>query len=964
VDEVRKKLIEVALPLAAINAASAREKSMRHGHPSMLHLWWARRPLAACRAVLFASLVDDPSSRTDVYPSQEAQDTERRRLFGIIERLVQWENSTDARVLSEARDEIRKSIAGPLPMVFDPFCGGGSIPLEAQRLGLESRGSDLNPVAVLISKALIEIPSRFAGDPPMNPDGFGLAFKRTPSEVGASGLASDVRYYGQWLRDEAERRIGRLYSTISLPASEGGGTATVIAWLWSRTVKCPNPSCAAQMPLVKSYWLSSKRGKRAWLRPEVDRASCVVKFAVARGDASSDEIKVIGAGTGFVDGKGKKVKASFRCIFCGAGPVKGEYIDHVANGVGFGVIPLAIVADGSSGRAFVEFPRSDGEAIEAKAQKELSNGELSALLPGEPAKGTFGSNAQGRVYGFTKFSDYFTKRQLVLLTSFVHLVQEVRAKVVSDASRTPNNIDAKWRADPQAYADAIATYLAFIVDQMVNHHSSLCGWNAVNAQMRNVFSRHAISIAWDYAEANPFGGSSGSFFSLFERMIKGFAALPTSPSGVVEQADAAVGSVDRVRAVVSTDPPYYGNISYSDLSDFFYVWLRRSVGSTYPGLFTTVLTPKEAELTATPHRFPGDRMLAKRSFEGRLSKTFVELRRIQRSEFPLAVYYAFKQSEGEEDDAGEVDPDDGDDSDGASGAASTGWETMLEALLSAGFSINGTWPLRTEKPGRSVEVGTNALASSIVLVCRPRAHDAPACARRDMLTALRRELPESLHDLQFGNIAPVDLAQAAIGPGMAVFSRYSRVLEADGTPMRVRTALVLINQILDEVLSEQDSEHDPDTRWAITWFEQHGVDEGPYGDAETLARAKDTAVAGLVEAGILHAKAGKVRLLKRDELLADWDRATDKRLTVWETVQYLIRRLEKEGEPKAAELLAKLGSKADSVRDLAYRLYTTCERKKWNTEALSYNALVVAWPEIARLAASAPQGPAQQTLPT
>ena len=407
------------------------------------------------------------------------------------------------------------------------------------------------------------------------------------------------------------------------------------------------------------------------------------------------------------------------------------------------------------------------------------------------------------------------------------------------------------------------------------------------------------------------------------------AQVGSANHGQVTQADAQNQTLT-IGKVVSTDPPYYDNIGYADLSDFFYVWLRRSLRSIFPDLFATLAVPKDEELIATPYRH-GNKDKAESFFLDGMTKAMHRLAEQAHPAFPVTVYYAFKQSETEKE-----------------GTASTGWETFLDAVIQAGFALSGTWPIRTERRARSIGIGNNALASSIILVCRPRRQDAPAATRREFLTALKRELPEALALLQHGNIAPVDLQQSAIGPGMAVFTRYARVLDAEGKAMSVREALALINQTLDEVLAEQEGDFDSDTRWALSWFEQFGFDDGEYGVAETLSKAKNISVSGMVEAGIVASKSGKVRLLKPEELPDNWDPTTDTRLTVWEVVHHLVRTLE-QGETVTADLVAKLGTKADTARELAYRLYTTCERKKRASEALSYNALVQSWPEIARL---------------
>jgi len=461
-------------------------------------------------------------------------------------------------------------------------------------------------------------------------------------------------------------------------------------------------------------------------------------------------------------------------------------------------------------------------------------------------------------------------------------------------------------------------------------------------------------MVWDFAESNPFGDGSGDYtLSVYNMMrVIDEAVLPATEACVF-QAAAQKPMARACPTVVSTDPPYYDNIAYADLSDYFYVWLRRSLRSVFGSvLLRTVLVPKAEELIATAHRFGGDHELAKAFFEDGLAASFDEIRVSSVSETPITVYYAFKQSE-EEDEEGNA-PQDAP----SSTTVSTGWETMLGSLVGAGLTVEGTWPVRTERGTRSISIGTNALASSIVLVCRKRPDDAPTTTRTEFRRLLRQELPAALKNLQRGNIAPVDMAQASIGPGMAIFSRHSKVLEADGSSMTVRTALQLINQALDEYLTEQEGEFDGDTRFAVTWFETHAFDAGQFGEAETLAKARNVSVSGVVEAGILSATAGKVRLLTRKELPDDWDPATDKRLTVWECTQQVIKRLDDKGEEAAADLLARLGSRADPARDLAYRLYTTCERKGWAEEAGAYNRLVVAWSEVEKLAGKSKAAPA------
>jgi putative DNA methylase len=924
-EPVRRKLIEVALPLEAINVASAREKSIRQGHPSTLHLWWSRKPLAACRAVLFASLVDDPSSDPDRFPTPKAVEDERTRLFGIIERLVLWENSTNEAVLEEARAEIRRSTGGNSPPVLDPFCGGGSIPLEAQRLGLMAHASDLNPVAVLITKALIEIPPKFANMPPVHPDarrGVG----GTGAWTGTAGLAEDVRRYGAWMRDEAERRIGHLYPKVRLPTEHGGGEATVIAWIWARTVTCPNPACGARIPLTNKFELSKKKGKEAWVEPIVDQASRTVSYRIGRapGKAPSGTIGRQGA----------------RCIVCGS-TVSLDYIRSEGSARRMGAQLTAIIAEGTRGRHYL--PPDLGHV-------ELAESASPGWAP-ETDLPEHGLGFRVQAYGITKHRDLFTPRQLVALTTFSDLVGRVHEVALLDAAKAGLSLDgpgSSSSSSASARADAVATYLACAVDRLAAMSSTLCWWN-IEGFIAQTFARPTLSMAWDFAECNPFSGSSGNWEGATEWIAEALEGLAPNADGAAHVEHAAtLGARDPV--LVSTDPPYYDNIGYADLSDFFYVWLRRSIGSIHPELFGTMLVPKAEEMVADPDRF-GGRSSAKRHFEAGLEAAFRRIHDVTDARFPTTIYYAFKQSE--------VDGEDG----AASTVASTGWETMLEALLSAGLAIDGTWPLRTERPGRLRENASNALASSVLLVCRARRGDAGITTRKDFLVSLKREMPEALRTLQHGNIAPVDLAQASIGPGMSVFCRHAKVLENDGSPMRVRTALALINQVLDELLTEQEGEFDADTRWAIAWYEQFGLTEAAYGTAETLSKAKNSSVAGLVDAGIVAASRGRVRLLARGEYSAGWDPAKDRRIPVWEATQRLVHVLLTDGEAPAGDLLARLGGLGDTARDLAYRMYHVAERKGWTDEARAYNALVVAWTDLARGAESVRAAlPAQASL--
>ena len=939
----KKKLIEVALPLEAINKACAYEKMPGIGpHPRGLHQWWARRPLAAARAVIFAQMVDDPSAHPDLFPTDKAQAKERQRLYRILEELILWENSTNEAVIQAARDEIWQSWRYTcaenadypaaselfnrykLPSFHDPFSGGGALPLEAKRLGLESYASDLNPVAVLINKAMIEIPAIFADRPPVNPEARQTAGLKTWK--GAQGIAEDVRYYGQWLRSEVEKKIGHLYPKIEITGemvterpdlkSYLGKELTVIAWIWARTVKSPNPAYAnVDVPLVSTFMLSTKLGKEAYVSPVIKNSSYF--FTVAVG--APKDMKAIQNGTKLSRG------ANFRCLMSGT-PIESEHIYREANAGRMGARLMAIVAEGVRGRIYLSPTLKHEEA----ACKAMPQWKPDLAMPENPRW------FSPPLYGMKTYGDLFTPRQLVMLTTLSDMLQDVREKVGRDACAGSLPDDDRALRDggngPIAYAEAIQVYLSLAFDRVCDFANSLCGWSSSNQKVMHLFGRQAIPMVWDYAEANVLADVVGGFSPSAEFIADCINTLPQEGHGVAVQQDAATNTITNGK-IVSTDPPYYDNIGYADLSDFFYVWLRRSLRNVYPDQFATLAVPKAEELVATPYRHDSIERAEVFFLEG-MTRAMQRLAEQAHPAFPVTIYYAFKQSETESE----------------TGTASTGWETFLNAVMLAGFAITGTWPMRSEQEYRMIGMGTNALASSIIIVCRPRPADRPAITRRDFISSLKLELPLAVAHLQRSNIPPVDLAQAAIGPGMAIFTRYSKVLGAKGNPMSVREALALINQTLDEVLAEQEGDFDADSRWALAWFEQSGFSEGEYGVAETLSKAKNTSVTGMVEAGILVSKAGKVRLLQPNELPADWDPERDTRLTAWEMVHQLIRVLEKDGEYAAAGLVARLGAKAEIARELCYRLYTLCERKKRASLALSYNALVQSWPEIMHLA--------------
>uniref|UniRef100_UPI0028E95727 DUF1156 domain-containing protein n=1 Tax=Kingella denitrificans TaxID=502 RepID=UPI0028E95727 len=929
-----------------------REKSIRHGHPSTLHLWWARRPLAAARAVIFAQMVNDPGYQRELGRGVNKHEAEARRarLFAIIRDLVKWENTDNEEVLQRARDAIRESwretchlnrhhpqaatLYNPdeLPGFHDPFAGGGALPLEAQRLGLAAHASDLNPVAVMINKAMIEIPPRFAGRAPIGPIPAEEKQKKLPQNwQGAQGLAEDVRRYGHWLRHEAERRIGQYYPKIRITAELAaerpdlkpliGQELTVIAWLWARTVNSPNPAFAGcQVPLAASFVLSSKKGKEAWVAPQIDGKH--YRFTVKTGTPPEEAKNGTKAARG----------ANFFCILSGT-PLDEAHIRNEFKTGKAGSRLLAIVAEGKKGRIYLP-PTEEMENIAQSVQPEW---QPEATLPDNPRW------FSPPLYGMQTYGSLFTPRQLLALTTFSDLIDEARTKIAADyraahpASADDDTPLAAGGSGAQAYADAVAVYLAFAVDKASDAWSSITSWTAQRDTLRNTFARQAIPMVWDFAEVNPFSDSTGNFSGSIEWINKAIALFPAFPNSFANQADAQTQSLSQDK-IISTDPPYYDNIGYADLSDFFYVWLRRNLRDIYPQLFATLATPKDDELVATPYRH-GGKEAAERFFLDGMSEAMHRLAVQAHPAFPVTIYYAFKQAETKED-----------------ATASTGWETFLQAVIHAGFAITGTWPIRTERSARTVGLDTNALASSVVLVCRPRAADAPTASRGDFLRELKAIMPEALEAMLGGSgaspVTPVDLAQAAIGPGMEAFSRYAQVLESNGAAMGVREALVLINRAIDSYFEEEGA-GDADSGFCMAWFKQYGWSSASFGDADTLARAKGTAVASVERSGVLEAGGGKVRLRKWQEYPDDWQPGRDDKTPVWEACHHLVRLLNQQGEHAAGAALAALRAQGDAIYRLAYQLYTLCERKKRAEDARYYNELIAAWPQISAAALEA-----------
>jgi putative DNA methylase len=944
-----RKLIEVALPLDAINKACAYEKMPGIGaHPRGIHLWWARRPLAAARAVIFSQLVNDPSWKWEMeHPGEVPPNNlkgswaaSRKRLFKIIEELVLWENTTNEDVLNRAREEIRKSwretcelnkdhpqaaeLFNPdkLPALHDPFAGGGAIPLEAQRLGLEAYASDLNPVAVLINKAMIEIPPKFAGKKPVHPSEHGATLAE--EWHGAQGLAEDVRYYGAWMRAEAQKRIGHLYPPVEITQEMAGERPdlrqyvgqklTVIAWLWARTVKSPNPAFShVDVPLASTFILSSKSGKEAYVQPVIEGDK--YRFTVKVGTPPAE------AELGTSSGKRK----AFRCLISNV-PIDYPYIREEGKAGRMGQKLMAIVAEGTRGRVYIA-PTQEMEAVAAQAKPTW---KPDCLMPKKHR------NFQPPVYGMDNLGDLFTPRQLVALTTFSDLVAEARERIRRDALAAGLSVDNKGLEEggtnAKAYAEAVSVYLAFAVDRCADFNNSGTRWVSGNQKVMNLFGKQAIAMTWDYPEAAILHDTVGGFSQVLSYMCDCLKYVPATLQGKALQRDAQNQDVSRLKSV-STDPPYYDNIAYADLSDFFYVWLRKCLCDVF-SLFSTITVPKAEELVASPYKH-GGADAAERFFLSGMEQALSGISLKAHPHAPITIYYAFKQSETKEE-----------------GTSSKGWVSFLEALTRAGLQLTGTWPLRSEQEYRMISMGTNALASSIVLVCRKRAADAPTISRREFIRELNAVLPEALDEMTKGAdadrspVAPVDLSQAIIGPGMAVFSKYSAVLEADGKPMSVRAALQLINRFLAE------DDFDADTQWCLRWFEQNGWAEGAFGEADVLARAKATSVSGLSEAGVVQSGGGKVALLKWADYPKDWNPLTDKRNPVWETLHHLIRALKNEGEASAGSLLSAVAGQGESVRQLAYRLYTLCERRGWAEDARAYNELITSWAGIEQSAAT------------
>ena len=922
----RKKLIEVALPLDDINAACAHEKLPGIGaHPRGLHLWWARRPFASARAVIFAQMVDDPSAVPEEFPTLEAQQKERERLFQIIRDFVPWKNASDEKIIARARQEIRRSwqrccednknhpqaaeLFNPevLPAFHDPFAGGGALPLEAQRLGLESHASDLNPIPVLINKAMIEIPPQFADMPPVNP---GARQKRSLIDKewkGVEGLISDIEYYGQRVYEKAVERMGHLYPDVHVTdemvkrrpdlAPYRGQKLEVLTYIWARTVKSPNPAYAhVDVPLLSTYWLCSKKGKETYLEPEISGDH--YNFKIRTGEPKEVSTVKFGA-------RPQKNRAGFMCLLSGT-PIPFEYLREKGKEGKLGERIVAVVCKGKRGRVYIEPDENQIPQIQ------------DFLVPSDFEIEHYPGCTNVVIYGMESWNSLYNERQLHAVT------------VLQDAL-----IDVCAEIENSRLAQAITLYLSFAISRIADFNCRCCRWKHSGEQVVHTFSLHALPMVWDYSESSIVASSGISWRNAVKITIDSLrkSAISDAAPSFSHQDDAQLQRISSMK-VISTDPPYYDNVPYALLSDFFYVRLRRTLKSQFPELLGTMSAPKAAELVANRYRHGGEDS-AHNHFMTGMEQFLNNISTNSHPGFPVSIYYAFKQKEIES----------------GLGEYSTGWQSFLAATIQAGFSVVGTWPVRTEMTTRMRNRGSNALATSVVLVCQRRTTNV-SVSRVDFERELRETMPNALQLLVTANTAPVDMAQAAIGPGISIFSKYNSITKLSGEAMSVSEALALINEVLDESLSAREADYDEDTRWATAWFSQFGFAEGDFGIADQLARAKNTSVEGVVLAGLASSSRGKVKLYRPEELPADWDPRTDGRLTMWERTNHLVRTLMKGGDSDAAVLLKRMGSAGQEARDLAYQLYNVCEKNKWSKEALGYNALIQGWPEIERMAKS------------
>jgi putative DNA methylase len=870
----QKKLIEVALPLEAINTACRADKASSRSIRN-LHKTFAPMPSPALRAILYASFVNDPGEPRG-----------RREVLAELERLVSGDpGQPPPASVDAARKRIRASLADEKgPTVIDPFCGGGSTLVEAQRLGLAAEGADISAVAVLVTKLLTEIPPQVEAQTAIT----------EPALAGIPGFQADVRHYATWIHDRAQEELADLY-----PSAPNGDP--VIAWWWARTVASPDPSVGgAQVPLVSSWQLSATRSNEAIVRPIVSSDRRAVSFEMTSGGTAPPPSKE-------------------QCVITGT-PITFEYLRGEGAAGRLGMRLIAGISDGPHGRSYW-----------IADEDHLSAAERARPL--DPPETELPDNLGFRVqnYGVTRWDQLFTRRQLAMLETFARLVAAIPERVQSDGGDPDRS---KW----------IAAVLGLCLGKLAQRSSTLVAWRTrrdAKSKAEPAFGRNDLPMTWDFAEVNPFAGSVGDWNRIVELSLNAFEYIePRGPASAVFLEDARTFVASKSNAMCVTDPPYFDAIGYSGLYDFFYIWLRRALKASHEELFSTVLSRRDTELIADPGRHNKSRTAARQYFIDGFTDTFELVRSAADPAFPTVVVYAYRESGGQ---------------------GATGWEAMLQAIVAAGLSITGTWPIHGTGRTRLRGQGSNALATYVVLVCRPRSQDAAVVGVADFIRALRSEIPMAVRVLQAATIAPVDLAQAVIGPGMRVYTSYREVLDADGKSVAVGTALSHINRVLGETLDQQEADFDAPTRWAVAWYAENGFGAGDFGRADHLARAKVTSVDALRHSGIVGAEAGRVWLVGRDAL-ASYDPMADSTPTVWEATQWLAWELSRHGELAAAEALQRLSVDREAVRELAYLLFSIADRSGSADEAVAYNSLVLAWPELEAISSREGSDSGQQAL--
>ena len=891
-DHPTRKLIEVALPLDEINAASKADKDRKTGTIKNLHKWFAPAPLPAWRALLFAALVDDPDD-----------EEKRAYLLDVIKRLVANKaDLPDDDTLAEARSIIKAQFPDGVPTVMDPFCGGGSTLVEAQRLGLPTLGSDLNPVPVLITRTLTELLPKVYGQQPLHPEkitakvGKGRGRNRqtgvdlfgTNEDVvynGYDGLSRDVTYYAERIRERAWEQLKNYY-----PHQPG---ETPIAWLWARTAKCPNPACGIETILTTSWWLSKKKNDLAWIEPRVAKGGARLDVVARQKHGQAPRSPKVG-------------RATFACIGCGT-PLGEDYIRREGVTGRLGVRMTAVVLEKDGVRTY-RAPTSEDDGGLPRA--------LDSPLAGLRLEG-WNRDVRPPLYGLATWDRLFTPRQLLTLTTFADLVAQIDREIINDGGT-------------KEWAKTVASVLGLAVGSAPIAWSSQVRWRqreTAHAKAEPAFARNDLPMSWDFAEAYFDSGSVGDWLGIVINTLRGVRWAANDASGETTKADARRVSAN-CGCLVATDPPYFDAICYADLSDYFYVWHRRALRDVHPDLYGTVTAPKSAELTAIPSHHGGDNEVARAYFIEGFTETFRNLRNSMADGLPMLVVYASKEQKsgkGEE----------------------TRWESILSAMLAAELEITGAWPIHMTSTTRMIGQGTNSVAAYIVMVCRPRRADAGTISLMDFTRELRRELPGAVLALQEASVLPVDLPQAVLGPGMSIFSRHKAVLDQSGQPIPVGRAMQLISTARGEILDEQQGEMDPASRFAVAWWESYGWQSGAFGIADQVVRPHGISVDDVVMAGVVESRGGQVRLLGETGLDRSWEPSKDAHPTAWEAVHHLADRLvDGGGVQEAAALLSKLGPLKDQAQMLAYRLESIAARKGWAKDQERYNALIGSWSDM------------------